>query len=134
MSLCSLMKFLILDFESHKNIHIKGSFINHVDRNLDFFDPPSPLFNRAYVVIWTIDILPPPDCPHGLWMPPIDKLWHTLNRNNRQFYIQQLIFFMIDFRSGCKINGSWFLWLKIPKAWHSKRFIESIKFNFMRAD
>ena len=39
--------------------HTKGLFINHVDRNLDFYDPPLPplwtiLLNRAYVVIWTI--------------------------------------------------------------------------------
>ena len=39
------------------SLYSKGSFINHVDRNLDFLTPLPPLWtillNRAYVVIWT---------------------------------------------------------------------------------
>ena len=44
----------------------KGSFINHVDRNLDFFDPTPPLWtillNRAYLAIYTYIWLPPSPC------------------------------------------------------------------------
>ena len=51
--------------------HTRGSFIDHVDRFLNIFDPPPPLWtillNKAYVVTWTFGKLPLPlPCPHGL--------------------------------------------------------------------
>ena len=46
----------------------KGSFINHVVKILDTFDPFHPLWtflsNKAYVIRWSFAF----KCPRGLWM------------------------------------------------------------------
>ena len=68
-------------FENFKTLWIeffKGSFINHVDRNLDIFDSPPPLWSilliKAYVVTWTFGKPSPPfhvlmvyKCPLKHW-------------------------------------------------------------------
>ena len=55
------------------------SFINHVDRFLDIFDPPPPLWtillNKAYVVTWTFGKLPlPPAMSTWFMNDPILKM------------------------------------------------------------
>ena len=52
-----------------------GASLNHVDRFLDFFDPPPPNVDQFTIITWTIfqNFQPPlpPSGPHGLSMTPL---------------------------------------------------------------
>ena len=62
---------LIITVFTHLCLGVIHKPINHVDRILDFFDPPPPLWtillNRAYVVIWTFGKPPSPCLVHMVY-------------------------------------------------------------------
>ena len=51
-------------YDNIQNRCTRGTSINHVDRFLDFFDPPPPmwiiLLNKGYVLMWIFREPPPP--------------------------------------------------------------------------
>ena len=71
--------------------------MNHVDRNLDFFDPPlwTILFNKAYVVKWTFGKPPSPYHVHMVYEWPnrveVSKFLDYIDTNRSKTVKSQLL-------------------------------------------
>ena len=81
-----------------------GSFIHHVDRNLDFFDPPPPLWtillSKAYVVIRIFGKPPPPAMSAWLMNAPLCTLRlrsYSVIKTDKTLFL--CIFFRIFYHS-----------------------------------